>query len=59
MRLSTRYRVRGMARIVKGTMMGILARVSSNRILGARGKLEKVTGNVQCKIGRAQSVIGL
>jgi uncharacterized protein YjbJ (UPF0337 family) len=48
-----------MFRVFRGTVKGILARVSANRTLGAKGKLEKVAGRMQCKIGRAQAVIGL
>lgn len=59
MKISTRYQARGMVRIVRGTIMGILARVRANRILGARGRLEKFTGTVQCRIGKAQGAIGL
>ncbi len=59
MKLSTRYQARGMFRVVKGTVKGILAIISANRTLGAKGKLEKVTGRMQCKIGKAQAVIGL
>ena len=48
-----------MFRIIKGTVKGMVGRISANRTLGARGKLERVAGRVQCKIGKVQAVIGL
>lgn len=59
MKRSTANRAKGLMRVVKGAMMGILARMSANRALGAKGKLEKFTGTVQCNIGKAQGIIGL
>ena len=59
MKLSTKCQTKGMFRVVKGTVKGIVAKISANRTLGAKGKLEKIAGKVQYRIGKAQGVIGL
>ena len=59
MKLSTKYQARGMAHIVKGTVKGVFAKISANRTLGLKGKLEKVAGRMQCRIGKVQGAIGL
>ncbi len=59
MRLSTRYQAKGMLRVVRGTMKEFIATISANRTLGARGKLERIAGKMQCRIGKVQGAIGL
>jgi uncharacterized protein YjbJ (UPF0337 family) len=58
MKLSTRYQAKGMYRIVKGTVKEIAGKISSNTMLGAKGKYERFAGNVQRKIGKAQGLCG-
>ena len=58
MKLSTKYQAKGMFRIVKGTVKEIAGKISSNTTLGVKGKLERFTGNVQIKIGKAQGLLG-
>lgn len=59
MKLSTRYQARGMFRVVRGTVKGIVARLSANRALGVNGKLERIAGRMQCRIGKVQGAFGL
>jgi uncharacterized protein YjbJ (UPF0337 family) len=59
MKLSTRYQARGIFHRVRGTVREIAGRVCSNSSLGARGKLERVTGQVQWRIGKVQGFCGL
>lgn len=59
MKLSTRYRAKGMLRVVRGTFKETAARLSSSTMLGVKGKFERLAGKVQWKIGKAQGLIGL
>jgi len=59
MKLSTKYRMKGFMREVKGTAKGIIAKISANRALGARGKLERLAGRLQGRLGKVHGVIGL
>lgn len=59
MKLSTKYRLNGIIREVKGTFRVIAGKISSNRSLGAKGKMEQIAGRLQGKLGRVQGVIGL
>jgi uncharacterized protein YjbJ (UPF0337 family) len=59
MKLSTRYQAKGMFRVARGTVKGIVAKLSANRAMGARGRLERIAGRMQCRIGRVQGVFGL
>ena len=58
MKLSTRYQVKGMIRVVKGTAKAIAGKISSNAALGVKGKLERFTGRVQVRIGKTQGLLG-
>lgn len=58
MKLSTRYQAKGIFRVVKGTVKEFAGKISSNTMLGVKGKLERFTGNVQRKIGKAQGLCG-
>lgn len=58
MKLSTRNQAKGMFRVVKGTVKVLTGKIRSNTILGAKGKFERFTGNIQIKIGKAQGVCG-
>lgn len=58
MKLSTRYQAKGMFRVVKGTVKEIAGKISSNTALGVKGKFERITGNVQIKIGKTQGLLG-
>lgn len=59
MKLSTRYQARGIFHRVRGTVREMAGKVCSNTTLGAKGKLEKVAGKVQWKIGKVQGLCGL
>ena len=59
MKLSTRFQAKGLFRLVRGTVKEIAGKVSSNTTLGVKGKLDRFTGKVQWKIGKAQGVLGL
>jgi uncharacterized protein YjbJ (UPF0337 family) len=59
MKLSTRYQMKGMLRVVKGSVKEMAGTVSSNTLLGVKGKVERLTGKVQWKIGKAQGLVGL
>ena len=59
MKLSTRFQMRGMFRIAKGTVKVLAGRISSNTKLGVSGKFDRFAGNVQWKVGKAQGFIGL
>jgi uncharacterized protein YjbJ (UPF0337 family) len=47
-----------MFRIVKGSVKEFAGKISSNTMLGVKGKFERFTGNVQRKIGKAQGFCG-
>jgi uncharacterized protein YjbJ (UPF0337 family) len=59
MKLSTRYQVKGLFRVVKGTAEEFAGKISSNKMLGVKGKFERLTGTVQRKIGKIQGLCGL
>jgi len=59
MKLSTKYQARGIFHRVRGTVREVAGKVCSNTTLGAKGKLEKVAGKVQGKIGKVQGFCGL
>ena len=59
MKLSTKYQAKGMFHVVKGTVKAIAGKISSNTTLGIKGKLERIAGKVQRKIGKAQGLCGL
>jgi len=59
MKTSTRYRLTGIFHEVRGTVRGIIGKISSNRILGVRGNLERITGKLQYRVGKVQGAMGL
>jgi uncharacterized protein YjbJ (UPF0337 family) len=59
MKLSTMFQAKGMVRVVKGTVKELIGKVTSNTMLRIEGRFERITGNVQRKIGRAQGLCGL
>jgi uncharacterized protein YjbJ (UPF0337 family) len=59
MKLSTRNRVSGIYHEARGTFRGFIGRVASNRILNAKGNLERITGKFQYRVGKVQGAIGL
>lgn len=59
MKLSRRYRAKGMFRVVKGTAREMAGKVCSNRTMGIKGKIERLAGRFQCKIGKLQGACGL
>ena len=58
MKLSTRYQAKGIFRVVKGTVKEFAGKISSNTMLGVKGKFERFAGNVQRKVGKAQGLCG-
>lgn len=59
MKLSTRYQVKGIFRVVRGSVKEMAGNVSSNTVLGVKGKFERLAGKVQWKIGKVQGLVGL
>ena len=59
MKLSTRFQLKGLLRVVRGTAKEITGKLSSNKILGMKGTFERFTGQVQRRIGKAEGAIGL
>jgi len=58
MRASTKWMARGMFHEARGTAKKIVGSLLSNRILGAKGKFERITGKVQRKIGKVEGMCG-
>jgi len=58
MKISTRYQARGLFHRVRGTVRQAAGKVCSNTTLGAKGRLEKIAGKVQWKIGKVQGFCG-
>ena len=58
MKLSTRYRARGLFHEVRGTVRAFAGRIGSNRALGVKGKFERFTGKVQQRVGKTQGFFG-
>jgi len=58
MKLSTRYRTKGIFHEVRGTVKEVAGKISSNRMLGIKGRFERLTGKFQWKIGTAQGFFG-
>jgi hypothetical protein len=59
MRLSTRYRLNGFFHIVRGTVRGIVAGLGAKRTMAARGRLERIGGRLQGRIGKVHASVGL
>lgn len=59
MKLSTRFRLNGIYHEVRGTVRGFIGKIGSNRILGAKGNLERISGKLQYRVGKFQGAIGL
>ena len=58
MKISTRNQAKGTFRVVKGTVKEFAGKISSNRMLGVKGRVERFTGNVQKKVGKVQGFCG-
>ena len=58
MKISTRNQAKGMLRVVMGTAKEFAGKISSNTLLGVKGKFERFTGNVQWKIGKTERMCG-
>ena len=59
MKLSTKYRARGIFRSARGTVKEFAGRIGSNRSLRYSGRFDRFAGNVQWRIGKAQGFFGL
>ena len=59
MTLSTRSQAKGIFRVVRGTVKEMAGRVSSNTLLGYRGRCERLAGRIQWKIGKVEGFCGL
>jgi len=59
MKRSTRYRLNGIFHIVRGTVRGIVARIGAKRTLAVRGRLERIGGRLQGRIGKVHGIVGL
>lgn len=58
MKTSTRNQAKGMFHIVKGTAREFAGKISSNTMLGVRGKFERFTGTARRKFGKVQGLCG-
>jgi len=59
MKVSTRYRLNGIFHQLRGTFRRFIGRISSNRTLGTKGRLERLAGKFQWRVGKVSGVIGL
>lgn len=59
MKLSTRFLLKGAFRVMRGSAKATAGRVSSNRWLTTKGRLERISGRVQWKVGKAEALIGM
>lgn len=59
MRTSTRYRMNGIFHVVRGTVRGIVGRIMAKRTLAAKGRIERMGGKLQGRIGRVHASVGL
>lgn len=58
MKASTRYMAKGFFHEVRGTVKEFVGGMSSNTALGVKGKLERMSGKVQWRIGKVQGKFG-
>ena len=59
MRLSTRFQARGLFRIIRGTARSMAGRVMSDRPMAIKGRIDRMAGRFQWRIGRVQGMCGL
>lgn len=59
MKFSTRTQARGIFRIFRGTMKTIGARITADRMLGVKGRLDRFNGKLQWQFGKGAGMIGL
>ncbi len=59
MKRSTKHLAKGRFRIVKGLLKGVIARVTASRRMAVKGGLDRIAGKMQCRLGKAQGLIGL
>jgi uncharacterized protein YjbJ (UPF0337 family) len=58
MRASTKRMAKGVFHEVRGTAKKVVGSLISNRTLGAKGRLEQISGKVHRKIGKVQGMCG-
>lgn len=58
MKASTKLMAKGVFHEVKGTAKSIAGAMTANRTLGAKGKVERLAGKVQVKIGKVEGFCG-
>jgi len=58
MRASTKRMAKGIFHEVRGTAKKIVGSLISNRTLGARGRIELMSGKVHRNIGKLQGIWG-
>lgn len=58
MRASTKRMTKGMFHEVRGTAKKIVGALFSSRTLGAKGRIERLTGKFHRKIGKLQGMCG-
>ncbi len=59
MKLSTRYQAKGLIRIIRGTTKIMAGKICFSRAMGIKGRLDRLTGRFQWKIGKVQGFCGL
>lgn len=58
MRASTMWMVKGMFHEARGTARRMAGTMLSNRTLGAKGSIERLTGKMQRKFGKLEGMCG-
>lgn len=58
MRTSTRHMAKGMFHEVRGMAKKIVGRMIANRALGAKGRIERLAGKMQRKVGKVEGMCG-
>jgi len=58
MKASTRRMARGMLLETRGKAKGMIGSLISNRMLSIKGKMDLISGKMQRKVGKVQSVCG-
>lgn len=59
MRTSTKHVAKGMFHEVRGMAKKIVGRMIANRTMGTKGKIERLAGKMQRKIGKVEGMCGL
>ena len=58
MKSSIRDKAEGAFHVAKGKVKEVAGKITNNSTLEAKGKVEKIAGNAQGKIGQVKKVLG-